>query len=51
MSPDGAQSVLIFQGNLSKTALGLAGCKPSHGRGRRFKSSPAYQEVIRKSGG
>jgi hypothetical protein len=44
MGLDGAQWVLIFQGTLSKTALGLSGYMPSHGRGRRFKSSPAYQK-------
>ena len=42
MSTDGDQCVLIFQGHLGKTALGLSGSMPSHGRGRRFKSSPAY---------
>ncbi len=39
----GSQWLLIFQENLSKTALELAGCKHSGCRGRRSKSSPPDQ--------
>ena len=39
MTIDGFQWLLIFQENLGKTALELAGCKHSGCRGRWFKSS------------
>ncbi len=51
MSLDGDQCVIDFSGAyLGKAALGLSGSMPSHGRGRRFKSSPAYQEENKKKG-
>ncbi len=38
----GAQRLLIFQGKYEKAASVLGYTVSSHGRGRRFKSSPAY---------
>jgi hypothetical protein len=41
--PDGDQCGLIFQGNLSKTALGVISSVLRHGRGPRFRPSYFYQ--------
>ena len=45
MGPDAVQCALIIQGNLSKTALGLAGYMPSHGKllSRETVGSPTVE--------